>query len=112
MIITDYTVTRPSLVQERTSKAGTVTAMQLITPIPRTLGSIVLFQPLVEWAGSSQKRIKRLRVGCVTLYIFANLCAIINLVSFIRYAVQSRQGYHVTSGREMIHVTCNMCVRF
>ena len=76
--------------------------MQLITPIPRTLGSIVLFQPLVEWAGSSQKRIKQLRVGCVTLYIFANLCAIISLVSFIRYAVQSRQGYHVTSGRKMV----------
>jgi len=75
--------------------AGTVTAMQLITPIPRTLGSIVLFQPLVEWAGSSQKRIKQLRVGCVTLYIFANLCAIINLVSFIRYAVQSSESFRM-----------------
>ena len=73
--------------------------MQLITPIPRTLGSIVLFQRLAEWAGSSQKRIKLLRNGCVALYVFANLCAIISVVNFVRYAVQSRLGYHVTFSR-------------
>ena len=70
--------------------------MQLITTIPRTLGSIALFQPLAEWAGSSQKRIKQLRVRCVVLYVVANVCAIASVVNFVRYAVQSRQGYHVT----------------
>jgi len=75
--------------------AGTVTTMQLITTIPRTLGSIVLFQPLAEWAGSSQKRIKQLRVGCVLLYVSANLCAIISVVSFVRYAVQSSESFRM-----------------
>merc|ERR1711990_1375088 len=75
--------------------AGTVTAMQLITPIPRTLGSIALFQRLAEWAGSSQKRIKLLRNGCVALYVFANLCAIISVVNFVRYAVQSSESFRM-----------------
>ena len=70
--------------------------MQLITAIPRNLGSIALFQPLAEWAGSSQKRIKQLRVGCVGLCVVANVCVIAGVVNFVRYAVQSRQGYHVT----------------
>ena len=69
--------------------------MQLITSIPRTLGSIALFQPLAEWAGSSQKRIKQLRARCVVLYVGANLCVIGGVVNFVRYAVQSRQGYHM-----------------
>ena len=70
--------------------------MQLITAIPRNLGSIVLFQPLAKWTGSSQKRIKQLQVKCVVLYVVANVCAIASVVNFVRYAVQPRQGYHVT----------------
>ena len=71
--------------------------MQLITFIPRNLGSIALFQPLAEWAGSSQKRIKQLRVGCVAMFVVANVCVIASVVNFVRYAIQSRQGYHMTS---------------
>ena len=71
--------------------------MQLITAIPRNLGSIALFQPLAEWAGSSQKRIKQLRVGCVGLCAVANVCVIASVVNFVgKYAVQSRHGYHMT----------------
>ena len=71
--------------------------MQLITAIPRNLGSIALFQPLAEWAGSSQKRIKQLRVGCVGLCVAANVCVIASAFKIVRYAIESRQGYHMTS---------------
>ena len=74
--------------------------MYLITSTPRNLGSIVLFQPLAEWAGSSQKRIKQLRVFAKQLQVFAGLCFIIGLaichVNYARYAVQSRLGYPIT----------------
>ena len=71
--------------------------MQLITAIPRNLGSIALFQPLAEWAGSSQKRIKQLRVGCFGLCVAANVCVIASAFKIVRYAIESRQGYHMTS---------------
>jgi len=86
-IIQDYTI------------VGTVIAMQLITPIPRNLVSIVLFQPLAEWAGSSQKRIKQLRVFAKQLQVFAGLCFIIGLaichVNYARYAVQSSESFRM-----------------
>jgi len=71
--------------------AGIVTTMQLITAIPRNLGSIALFQPLAEWAGSSQKRIKQLRVRCVVLYVVANVCAFASVI-FFRYSIQSSES--------------------
>ena len=77
----------------RTFKVGTVTLIQLITPIPRALGTIALFQQLVEWARSCQKRIKLLRFGCLGIYILFNLGVVYGFVQFVRYAVQSRPGY-------------------
>ena len=67
--------------------------IQLITPIPRALGTVALFQQLVEWAGSCQKRIKLLRFGCLGIYILSNLGVVYGFVQFVRYAVQSRPGY-------------------
>ena len=60
------------------------------------LVSNVLFQPLAKWAGSSQKRAKQLRAGCVALYVFAQICAIISSYYYLRYALQSRLGYPIT----------------
>jgi len=74
---------------------GTFIAMYLITKIPRILGSIVLFQPLAKWAGSSQKRIKQLRVGCFRLCVVANVCVIASIPNFVRYAVQSSENFRM-----------------
>jgi len=72
--------------------AGIVTTMQLITAIPRNLGSIALFQPLAEWAGSSQKRIKQLRVGCVGLCVVAWYVRDISYINYLRNAIQSSEN--------------------
>jgi len=70
---------------------GTFIAMYLITKIPRILGSIVLFQPLAKWAGSSQKRIKQLRVGCFAMLVFTSLCYYKGFYIFFRNAIQSSE---------------------
>jgi len=58
-----------------------------ISSTPRKLGSIVLFQPLAKWAGSSQERIKQLRVGSRASFLFA----IIRAVYYARYEAQSSE---------------------
>merc|ERR1711914_49588 len=57
--------------------------------------SIVSFQRFAEWAGSSQKRIKQLRVRCVGLCVVANVCYYIGLyigsIILFRNAIQSSE---------------------
>jgi hypothetical protein len=76
------------LLQEPAAFAGVVIGSYIV--------SNVLFQPLAEWAGSSQKRIKQLLVRCVVLLVFAKKGVEKGLVIFFRYAIQSRQGYPIT----------------
>jgi len=69
----------PNLLLEPAEFAGVLIGSYIV--------SKVLFQPLAKWAGSSQKGIKQLRVGCVAMFVFALLSEFIGCDIFVRNAL-------------------------